>query len=492
MKMKFYVTKNTPKKIDAALLPAVHLRVDNWDDFGTKCQFYMTFFAESQKLFDLGYVKILHAESGRTKLPEAFEELDEQYISLGQTLDFYLEMRVACGEKQSIEILNALRDISWQPPVAEPFEEKSSFRNSLLRESAAQKARRFGQAVISGNDISERYSFIYKNTISGAKEETECNFDLDAYDELPGRIVGIIGRNATGKTQYLSDLAKDLVHIKVRSEKSSKQRDEKFIPQRPLFNRLITVSYSAFDQFVRPKSKQVSYVYCGIRNEKGVLSKQHLTKVYSENLKRIRKLGREEDWLFFMREILGERSEDLVAHLKDEIFGSNIENESLSLLSSGQAILTNFITSLVAWLDRDSLVLFDEPETHLHPNAVASLFNVFNAMLGRYKSYAILATHSPLVIQELPRKRVIVFNREGFYTTANNIPIETFGENVAELSRHVFETNSVPSYYREVLTKLSKSNKFDDVMEMFDGKLSMNAQSFLMSQYMGGDDDPIK
>ena len=98
------------------------------------------------------------------------------------------------------------------------------------------------------------------------------------------------------------------------------------------------------------------------------------------------------------------------------------------------------MTALVARIQQNTLVLFDEPETHLHPNAVAHLFNVMNKMLKRYNSFAIIATHSPIVLQEIPRKRVILLTREGNSTISTNMQFETFGENISELTKHVFDT----------------------------------------------------
>lgn len=92
------------------------------------------------------------------------------------------------------------------------------------------------------------------------------------------------------------------------------------------------------------------------------------------------------------------------------------------------------------------MILFDEPETHLHPNAVAHLFNVMNKILKEFNSFAIIATHSPIVIQEIPRKRVILLTREGNSTISSPMNFETFGENVSELTRHVFDTVNIPNY----------------------------------------------
>src|SRR5256885_8188813 len=105
-------------------------------------------------------------------------------------------------------------------------------------------------------------------------------------------------------------------------------------------------------------------------------------------------------------------------------------------MSSGQSILAYFISAALAYLKEGSLVIFDEPEIHLHPNAVALLMQTLQALLKEFDSYAIIATHSPVVIQEVPRKRVIRFEREGNITTGSPLGHESFGrseEHTSEL-----------------------------------------------------------
>ncbi|MFT6909086.1 MAG: ABC-type lipoprotein export system ATPase subunit [Oleiphilaceae bacterium] len=389
-----------------------------------------------------------------------------------------------CGYENAVNFLVIMRDISWQPKLAEPFDTLSPFRNSLLRFDAATKARRFGKAIIEDEQILEDFSFGYKCQIDGAENETVVSFDLNADDPVPGRIVAIIGRNATGKTRFLAKLSQDLVKTKRTSLVTEKQREENFSTQRPIFNRLLALSFSAFDQFSRPQSEHASYVYCGIRNDSGGLSKKGLEERYQKNLLRIKDLGRENDWANYMLDILGEAGKTIKKDFLRDIVDSESKEDALVLLSSGQAILAHAVTSLVAWVETESIVLFDEPETHLHPNAVASLLNVFNKILEEYNSYSIVATHSPVVIQEIPCKRVVIFEREGNITTASKLDIETFGENISELTRHVFDTIEIPSFYKETFKQLSKSNNFDEIMSLFDNNLSMSAQSFLMTMYM--------
>jgi predicted ATP-dependent endonuclease of OLD family len=184
-----------------------------------------------------------------------------------------------------------------------------------------------------------------------------------------------------------------------------------------------------------------------------------------------------------MSEILDDPEGALAESLNREINDPEVEDTALSLLSSGQSILVHFVTSLLAWLEPNSLVLFDEPETHLHPNAVASLFNVLTAVLQEYESFAIIATHSPIVIQEIPAKRMIVFRRDGNSTVAEPLLLESFGESLTELTRHVFETNEISTLYRRTLSRLAREENIEQTIERFERELSLSAQAFLIAQH---------
>ena len=474
--------------------PAFVLTKDRWDDFGHKVQFHLSYIDAEGRTLQIGPVKILYREkpevdpyavSETTTLPEAFSGLDHRFISLGQEDDYYKRL-YALPAGLGEAVLLALRDIAWQPALAYDFELSSAFRNALMRFNGAQRARRFGQAWAQGHTINERFSFTYACEIEGAADAIEASFDFDSDDALPGRVAGIIGRNAVGKTRFLAQLAADLTHVNRRSADSVKARDERFPGGRPLFTRVLAVSYNAFDRFKRPAAvPESSYIYCGIRDEKGHLSRTALVDAYRANQERIRTLQREEHWLRSMRDILGDQSRELSQRLSAEMRYPG-SDESPSILSSGQAILCHFVTGLLAWIQPNSLVLFDEPETHLHPNAVASLFLVLTEILDTYDSYAILGTHSPVVIQQIPAKRVLVFRRTDNLTTAEPLSLESFGESVSELTRHVFETIEVESLYRRTLRQLAQEEEPQEVIARFPTGLSMSARAYLLAQYGQG------
>jgi predicted ATPase len=487
-----FVVRVYGKPTTRLIKDAIVLTTDDWDDFGTKCYYHLSFADTDGTRTEIGTVKILQTDPSKggkgeplsqTILPERFSSLDTDFVSLGQEESYYTNLNKNFSKEKVAAILEGIRDIAWQPDLAAELEPTSAFRNSLMRFNDAQRARRFGQALALGQPITETFSFAYNAEIEGAASAIETTIPFDPKDGLPGRVVGIVGRNAVGKTHFLANLATDLCQIGRVSGGAQSKRDARFEDQRPLFTRVLAISYSAFDRFTRPKSVAISYVYCGIRSEGGGLSRKALIERYRNNQDRIRKMRRMTSWTRFMSEILDDPEGILAESLNQEINDPDVEDSALSLLSSGQSILVHFVTSLLAWLEPNSLVLFDEPETHLHPNAVASLFNVLTAVLQEYESFAIVATHSPIVIQEIPAKRMIVFRREGNLTVAEPLLLESFGESITELTRHVFETNEVSTLYRRTLSRLSREEGIERTMARFERELSLSAQAFLIAQH---------
>lgn len=472
--------------------PLFVLQTDNWNDFGYVVQYHLSYHDAKNQETRLGPVKILQRSSAEgasfevetsTKLSKKFSDLGGAFISLGQKDSYYTGLHQLLPD-HAADVLEALRDIAWQPALANDFEPTPAFRNAMMRENGAQRARRFGRAWTTGQSVSEKLAFTYIGMIEGADNDVEAKFAFNPKDPLPGRVVGIIGRNAVGKTRFLASLGSDLAQITRSSAESLSAREGRFPDGRPLFTRIIAISYSAFDRFKRPQpDSSSSYVYCGIRNDKGGLSRISLIQSYRNNQQRIRNRGDQKKWTHYMQQILGDISTELTASLAAEIRSNDSEDKALSLLSSGQSILAHYVTALLAWIQPNSLVLFDEPETHLHPNAVANLFLVLSDVLQDFNSYAIVATHSPVVIQEIPSKRVLVFERVDNVTDAHPLLIESFGESLTELTRHVFETDEVKNVYRRTLKDLAEDETVEEVMRRFPRGLSLSAQAYLLAQY---------
>lgn len=483
--MIFYKSASNRKYVlpEAAIPPCIVFLSDNWDDYNFNTLYHLCLFRKNGDKLVLGDVKILQRDVQSSTLPDKFSALGEDFFSLGQVEDYYKNMREYLP-KGHLRVLEALNDVVVKPQLLDDIETTSGFRNSLIRFNEAKICLRDGLAILNRQPREKGYKFTYTGDIPGAAAGVSIDVDLQPKDLVPGRILAIIGRNGVGKTQFLAKLARDLATPQRVSKETNDQVESAFEPSRPLFSRVIALSFSAFDRFQRPEPKEFfSYIYCGVRDDSGGLSRKALEARHLQYLKRIQDHGREEDWEQHVADIL-----DIPRKMVSiERTVEELENGQTASMSSGQSILAYFISATLAYLKAGSLVLFDEPEIHLHPNAVALLMQTLQALLKQFDAYAIIATHSPVVIQEVPRKRVIRFEREGNITNSHPLGQESFGENIAELTRLVFETIEIPNFYKQTLKDLAKSFTFDEVSEMFDEQLSLHATAYLASLYE--DDD---
>ncbi len=96
------------------------------------------------------------------------------------------------------------------------------------------------------------------------------------------------------------------------------------------------------------------------------------------------------------------------------------------------------MTRLVELVSERTLVLIDEPEAHLHPPLAASFVRALSGLLAQRNGVAILATHSPVIAQEVPSNCVSLFFRDGASIGIERPEVETFAENVGLLTREIF------------------------------------------------------
>ncbi|WP_249584404.1 AAA family ATPase [Pseudomonas viridiflava] len=154
------------------------------------------------------------------------------------------------------------------------------------------------------------------------------------------------------------------------------------------------------------------------------------------------------------------------------------------LCSTGHKIAALVVVGLIATLVPSSLILFDEPETHLHPPLLAALMHALRAILRNHDSYCIIATHSPVVVQESMAKDVKVIRRNGSFTSSATPNSETFGESIGLITSEVFGLNSEATDYHQVLDKLvTRYQDQEDLEDLFlNGQMSHQARAYTMSR----------
>ncbi|WP_431285003.1 AAA family ATPase [Humitalea sp. 24SJ18S-53] len=149
-------------------------------------------------------------------------------------------------------------------------------------------------------------------------------------------------------------------------------------------------------------------------------------------------------------------------------------------LSSGHKIVLLTITRLVETVGERTLVLLDEPEGHLHPPLLSAFIRALSDLLVDRNGVAIVATHSPVVLQEIPRSCVWKVRRTGAHVEAERPEVETFGENVGVLTREIFGLEVTEAgFHRMLRDAVREAPDFDRVVEQFNGELGGEARALL-------------
>lgn len=489
--------------------PAVYLINDNWDDFGFKTLFVAHLKESSDASpYEVGYLKVMvkGSESGRTPMPTGwFEQLPDIYCSLG--LDFtYYETLQRSGESLRDEVLEALRDVARFPEIEKEFRDEEAFKVSLVRQTSASRALVDSRAMFEDASTATEMSFRFRTSVGGST--FELDLDFGDTEDLPSRVCAIIGYNGVGKTRLLANLATVAqTSLLDRGAAEVAEQFGKFVGTDPEFSVVVTVSYSAFDTFPIPTGIG-GHKYCGLRR---VLQNATLANDWSEakslqdpqsdSSKVQRQLKSTDDLAAEFLDALElakrrDRLQIFEAAMKPlSIEPSFAEVEVLELLklsrsgattlfgrlSTGHKIVLNIVTQLLANLQPNALVVIDEPESHLHPPLLAALFRSISTALDGFNSFGVIATHSPVVLQEIPRRYVRILQRVGSLTSIIRPEIETFGENVGLLTRIVFDLDNSGADFQSILRRLHRSMSFEEIELLFDGELSSQAAALLMS-----------
>ncbi len=131
-------------------------------------------------------------------------------------------------------------------------------------------------------------------------------------------------------------------------------------------------------------------------------------------------------------------------------------------------------------MEERTLVLLDEPEAHLHPPLLSAFVRALSDLLVNRNGVAIVATHSPVILQEVPSQCVWKIWRNGRIIQAERPTIETFGENVGVLTREVFGLEVTDAGFHQLLrTAARDAENFDDMIAKFDGKLGGEARALI-------------
>ena len=156
--------------------------------------------------------------------------------------------------------------------------------------------------------------------------------------------------------------------------------------------------------------------------------------------------------------------------------------------SSGHKIVLLTLTRLVELVDQRTLVVIDEPEAHLHPPLQSAFVRALSELLTERNAVALLATHSPVMLQEIPKECVWLLFRSGDFPESERPQIETFGENVGVLTSEVFRLEVSESGFHTLLRRATeRADTFEAVLNSFGNHLGAEGRAVARAMWRSRD-----
>ncbi|HMJ78848.1 MAG TPA: AAA family ATPase [Iamia sp.] len=471
-----------------AAYPVAVLRPERrWIDMGLRTTFDAALFPEPGNRVVLDQVKIAGGRGATTTFMKRRLRLPPGYYSLGQKLSYY-ERLLELDSEVWTAYLDAMNDVIFLGLTEEEMEAIPGFVTSLARQDSAKLVLERAPALIRGRRQGESTSLSIHLRSSVGGPEFEFEIDLDGHSPLPRRVGAVIGYNGAGKTRLLANLA--LVASANVDRRPALEAGE-LLGEQPIFGSVIAVSYSAFDNFPVPApddgvgAPSAGYWYLGLRQfdsdgtySGAIKSSETMLAELEGALDRVATLARRQLLDSVLATIYSEPSFATTAGVTLD-FSSPGWTARYEQLSTGHKIVHNILVNLTARLERSSLVLIDEPESHLHPPLVAALLRAVGTILEEQNSFALVATHSPVVLQEIPGENVRVIRRLSEQTVVVPPEIETFGENLSFLTRYVFNLDNSQTDFLGILERLGDQLSTTELEALFPMGMSSEARAIL-------------
>ncbi|RQS76176.1 ATP-binding protein [Burkholderia sp. Bp8963] len=479
---------------------------DKWNDFGfrTLVEVHVSL-PEGLTVLGahLGYVTSAQDEPDDVrKLDDMLQDSSEFTIAADDSQKFFMMLpslgdyrRVVggMGIETAKKLLIALRDIValtelqpksnipklavktkvFQKSFVRTSESFFAFKNagSILRGLEAEQFRRMSKDILMSFQLPGR----------GNKHQLKFQFDHDA--DLPKRIAVVIGKNGVGKSQTLSRI------VQAALSGSSRYLSEGDGKSRVLMNRLLAFaptneSASAFPS-ERRKNAKVWYKRLSLNRGGKTRRGEGVADTVLQVARSQETIGESSRWRIFISAVRAISDWDQIALLaKDKVrdpmplealHRSGSEDALLDVfasidlgkdpvrvverktypLSSGEISLLRFAAQASLYIENGSLLLLDEPETHLHPNFISHFVAVLDNMLAQTGSAAVIATHSAYFVREVFREQVTVLRIDGDGNVVTEpLRLQTFGADVGSISYFVFGEDEPSKLASEVEKRL--------------------------------------
>ncbi|TYO68683.1 AAA family ATPase [Rossellomorea marisflavi] len=513
----------------------IYLVEDNWNDWWRFRVLYQVYYKdEIEEVHYIGSVKIgekdMEEDQDKVNLPDHFNApLNRNFFSLGQD-KYYYENLNRIGDQFRDDYLKYMNDIALDLDLYKVVKNLDVTSVALLRDLSEGKVKKTLNNLAKGNSSLSEYNFKFVFPTDLKEPKYELNFESEPDSNPPTNVHALIGRNGVGKTYLLNKMVASLMKSKDELKGEGEFSNlNVFHRSEKLFDNIIYLSFSAFDNAKyfsskKIKRKGIGYSYIGLKQKvrrkgstKTTVETKSTEELRSELIEGIwicknipSKRARLEqaldmlnsDPVFSMSGISDllaiDKNEETIQRVADlekrllsenekKLLKTHFYEKSLPIckkFSSGHSIVLLTITKLIQELEEKTLVLLDEPESHLHPPLLSTFTRILSKLLVSRNGIGIVATHSPVIIQEIPKKCVWIINRFGREMEFERPEIETFGENINILTKEVFSFEITHSGFNKLLKDVAnRIDSYEEALGYFNNELGMEARVMLKALY---------
>ncbi|MEV6314274.1 AAA family ATPase [Streptomyces sp. NPDC051776] len=458
---------------------------------------------------DIGHVKIasFDMEPGAetvVQLPSSFTMLSDEYFSVGQDDTYYERLNELAGGT-SEAVLRGLQDMALDERVFASAQGQEVTRVSLMRSLRTHTVEGQFRRVARGGVRRTSFNIGYVSPTQDGGDRLTLGFRVIPGQQPPSNIHVLTGRNGAGKSVLLQRLSRAVADLQADPEEVGwifevEAAREPAIPRTAYdvtagrsFANLVRVSFSAFDTppLLPEDVEDFPTVYVGLCQPSvqgqtpQMKSPARLKKEFAQSLDVC--LGTaelHERWTAALQTLSYSGSGLLpqgwlssYTRINPTARRRTVARSLFNSLSSGHKVVLLTMTRLVENVGERTLVLIDEPETHLHPPMLAAFVRALSDLLTDRNGLAIVATHSPVVLQEVPSECVWKLLRHGDQFTALRPTIETFGENVGVLTHEVFGLEVTDTgFHRDLSRTVNDGLSYQEILERFRGRLGGEAR----------------
>lgn len=439
-------------------------------------------------------------------------------FSLAASQEAYRSVIRQLGVDQGLEFLLATNDlvaISGSPQHRE-FEKRALgtdvFRHSLARTSEAYYALKNSKPILQGldqEDISAgpRLVKIAIPDQQGGLVQVDFEFNHDA--GIPRRTCVLIGKNGVGKSSALGKVAQKALMGITRGRTTDDDRvvasrvlaftpSNEFTGTFPIERRKRPATYYRRFSTSRLRQSSAGHTASAIivdlsRNEHAIARKSR----FDIFLKAVYEISRPEEIAFRSRTGNGyilmadlragneQRRLDLLSDINVAIEPGRVTDEKYYHLSTGEVRFIKLLAQTCSHIENGSLILLDEPETHLHPNFVARLMSALESLLSDTGSCAIIATHSVYVVREVFHDQVFIVEKGDDGKVGVKVPgMRTFGADISSISSFIFGEDSQSFLAEDTIKRLvQESSSYENIKERYGSHLSREILSAIRDAF---------